>query len=295
MNKYTVSIIGTGIMGKGIASNLLKNGHKVRLYSRSPEKIEDLKNENSQIFNNPKEAAKESELVILCLTEDEVVEKEVIRSGLLDSNPKVILDCGTTSLPLTFRLAKDCAQRKIRFYDCPMTGSKNAAKDGQILFMIGAIEEEVEDVRFFLEACGKNTVYCGKIGDGQKAKLALNLIQAGIFEVYMEGFTLAQNAGVNAETLKEILLQSAAKSGIAEFKFPFVFSGNYETHFSLKNMRKDVYHAMELAKESKTSLSLCQNLPAIYDAGMNAGLGENDFCSLNEVTAKIHPPKSERP
>ncbi|TGK14345.1 NAD(P)-dependent oxidoreductase [Leptospira stimsonii] len=295
MKQNTISIIGTGIMGRGIASNLLNAGHKVRLYTRNTEKIRDLKNENSEIFTTATQAAKESDLVILCLTEDEVVEKEVLRSGLLETKPKVILDCGTTSLPLTLRLAKECTERKIRFYDSPMTGSKNAARDGQILFMIGARKEEVADVQFFLDICGKNTVYCGTVGDGQKAKLALNMIQAGIFEVYMEGFALVQNSGVDAEILKDILLQSAAKSGIAEFKFPFVFSGNYETHFSLKNMRKDVFHAIELAKESRTDLSLCKNLPSIYDKGMNAGYGENDFCSLNEVTAKIRPPKSENP
>lgn len=291
MNQYTISIIGTGIMGRGIASNLLNAGHKVRLYARNTEKIKDLKSENSEIFTSSKQAAENSDLVVLCLTEDEIVEKEVLQSGLLETNPKVILDCGTTSLPLTFRLAKECAHKNVRFYDSPMTGSKNAARDGQILFMIGARKEEVADVQFFLDICGKNTVYCGTVGDGQKAKLALNMIQAGIFEVYMEGFSLAQNSGVDAEILKEILLQSAAKSGIAEFKFPFVFSGNYETHFSLKNMRKDVYHAMDLAKESKTKLSLCQNLPEIFDKGMQAGFAENDFCSLNEVTAKIRPPR----
>ncbi|MGJ4751091.1 NAD(P)-dependent oxidoreductase [Leptospira kmetyi] len=295
MKEYTISIIGTGIMGRGIAENLGKAGHKLRLYARDLSKIADLKNEKTSLFHSPAEAAKESDLVVLCLTEDAVVETETISSGLLDAKPPIILDCGTTSLPLTLRLAKECADRKIRFYDSPMTGSKNAARDGQILFMVGANEEEVSDIRFFFEICGKNTEYCGSLGGGQKAKLALNMIQAGIFQVYMEGFELAKNSGIEPEILKNILLQSAAKSGIAEFKFPFVFNGNYETHFSLKNMRKDVYHAMELAKENKTDLSLCKNLPAIYDSGMKAGFGEKDFCSLNEVTAKIRPPKSKNP
>lgn len=282
-------------MGRGIASNLAKADQNLRLYTRNKLKIADLISDNVQIFDSPMEAVKNADLVILCLTEDTVIEKEVITSGLLEARPPIILDCGTTSLSMTFRLAKLCSAKQIRFYDSPMTGSKNAARDGQILFMIGADQADVSDIGFFFEICGKNTVYCGQVGGGQKAKLALNMIQAGIFQIYMEGFELAKNSGVEPEILKDILLGSAAKSGIAEFKFPFVFSGNYETHFSLKNMRKDVYHAMELAKENKTNLSLCQNLPEIYDAGMNAGFGENDFCSLNEVTAKIRPPKSENP
>ncbi|EMJ52974.1 phosphogluconate dehydrogenase (decarboxylating), NAD binding domain protein [Leptospira interrogans serovar Valbuzzi str. Duyster] len=276
-----------------MAVNLAKVGHSLRLYTRNVSKIQDLKKDNVQIFDSPVEAAKNSDLVVLCLTEDQIVEKETISSGLLDIKPPILIDCGTTSLSLTLKLSKLCLERKIRFYDSPMTGSKNAARDGQILFMIGARQEDVKDIQFFFEICGKNAVYCGSIGGGQKAKLALNMIQAGIFQVYMEGFELAKNSELDPSILKEILLQSAAKSGIAEFKFPYVFSGNYETHFSLKNMRKDVYHAIELAKENQTNLSLCKNLPEIYDLGMNAGYAENDFCSLNEVTAKIRPPKSE--
>ncbi|TGK35467.1 NAD(P)-dependent oxidoreductase [Leptospira gomenensis] len=295
MNKYTVSIIGAGIMGSGIARNLANAGYSPKLYARNPEKIRKLETLGCTIHENPSEAAHEADLVVLCLTEDSILKKEVFDSGLLESKPRIVLDCGTTSLPMTHLLAKECAARNIRFYDCPMTGSKNAAVDGQILFMIGATKKDTEDLRFFLEICGKDTVYCETIGSGQKVKLALNMIQAGIFQVYMEGFSLAQNSGLDPEILKTVLLQSAAKSGIAEFKFPFVFSGNYETHFSLKNMRKDVYHAMELAQTKGTSLPLCKNLPAIYDSGMNAGFAEKDFCSLNEVTAKIRPPKSEHP
>ncbi|WP_032914494.1 NAD(P)-dependent oxidoreductase [Leptospira santarosai] len=293
MKKRTISIIGTGIMGRGMASNLAKADQNLRLYARNIHKISDLISDNVRVFDSPVEAAKNADLVVLCLTEDAVIEKEVVTSGLLETNPPIILDCGTTSLPMTFRLAELCSSKRIRFYDSPMTSSKSASRDGQILFMVGAQKKEIEDIRFFFELCGKNIEYCDSLGGGQKAKLALNMIQAGIFQVYMEGFELAKHSGIRPEILKDILLQSAAKSGIAEFKFPFVFSGNYETHFSLKNMRKDIYHAMDLAKENRTNLSLCKNLPKIYDSGMKAGFGESDFCSLNEVTAKIRPPKSE--
>ena len=139
------------------------------------------------------------------------------------------------------------------------------------------------------ETCGKNTVFCGSVGDGQRAKITLNMVQAGIFEVYMEGFRLGMDQGVRPEILRDILLQSAARSGLADFKFPFVFSGNYETHFSLKNMRKDILHALNLARQKATPLPLCSSLAPIYDAGMREGLGEADFCSLNEVTARIAP------
>ncbi|MGQ2847308.1 NAD(P)-binding domain-containing protein, partial [Leptospira interrogans] len=114
-------------MGRGMAVNLAKAGHSLRLYTRNLSKIQDLKKDNVQIFDSPVEAAKNSDLVVLCLTEDQIVEKETISSGLLDTKPPILIDCGTTSLSLTLKLSKLCSEKKIRFYDSPMTGSKNAA------------------------------------------------------------------------------------------------------------------------------------------------------------------------
>ncbi|TGL62404.1 NAD(P)-dependent oxidoreductase [Leptospira sarikeiensis] len=291
-SSHKIAIIGTGIMGRGIASNLSKNGHTLSLYARSPEKIQDLKSEQIQIFSNIREAVSEAEIIVLCLTEDHVVEEAVYSSGLLNTKAKYIIDMGTTSPSLTDKLDQTFKKQNIQFLDAPMTGSKNAARDGQILFMVGAKnKEEIQNFSFVFEICGKNTVYCGKVGDGQKAKIALNMVQAGIFQVYMEGFSLAKENGISPNILKSILEQSAAKSGISEFKFPFVFSGNYETHFALKNMFKDLKHAISLAKTSNTKLPLCSGLDPIYQSGIEAGLGEKDYCSLNEVTARISPEK----
>ncbi|PJZ68412.1 3-hydroxyisobutyrate dehydrogenase [Leptospira perolatii] len=285
-----VSIIGTGIMGSGMAQNLSARNIPLRLYARNLNKIQHFESSKVHIFPNVLDAAKNSHLVVLCLTEDSVVEETVFQNGILSSGCKYLIDTGTTSPALTAKIHEACKKNNILFFDAPMTGSKNASRDGQILFMVGAKDSsEIADISFFFDICGKNLVYCGNVGDGQKAKIALNLVQAGIFQVYMEGFALAKENGISWATLKDILLQSAAKSGIAEFKFPYVFSGNYETHFSLKNMRKDVYHALHLSEELHTKLPLCSNLGKIYDAGISEGLGEMDFCSLNEVTAKITP------
>ncbi|PJZ26244.1 3-hydroxyisobutyrate dehydrogenase [Leptospira hartskeerlii] len=292
MSSRKIAIIGTGIMGRGIANNLSSKGHSLQLFARNPEKIQDLKSANISVHGDIKEAAKDSEIIILCLTEDHVVEESVFSSGLLETNAKYVIDVGTTSPSLTIKLKDAFQKQNIQFLDAPMTGSKNAARDGQILFMVGAkSKEEIQDISFVFEICGKNTVYCGQIGDGQKAKIALNMVQAGIFQVYMEGFSLAKSQGIDPSILKSILEQSAAKSGISEFKFPFLFSGNYETHFALKNMYKDLKHALSLGEESGTKLPLCSGLDEIYRSGIEAGLGEKDYCSLNEVTAKIPPAK----
>ncbi len=292
MAKREIAIIGTGIMGRGIANNLSGPETNLRLYARHIEKIKDLESPTRKIFSDIEHATKGAEIIILCLTEDSVLEDAIFRSGFSSSGVKYIIDMGTTSPSLTLKLQQTFHKTGTQFLDAPMTGSKNAARDGQILFMVGAKNKEsISEIHFIFESCGKNVVYCGNIGDGQKAKIALNMVQAGIFQVYMEGFTLAKEQGIHSEILKEILMQSAAKSGIAEFKFPFVFSENYETHFSLKNMKKDLHHAISLAEQKGTSLPLCSHLESIYEKGMRLGLAEKDYCSLNEVTARIRPAK----
>ncbi|TGJ99314.1 NAD(P)-dependent oxidoreductase [Leptospira semungkisensis] len=292
MSERTIAILGTGIMGRGIANNLSAAGHKLHLFARSPEKIKDMESPTRKIFGDIFEAAKDREILILCLTDDSSVENAVFHSKLLEAKPKYVIDMGTTSPALTQRLSNEFQKQGAKFLDAPMTGSKNAARDGQILFMIGArSQEEISEIHFILDLCGKNTVYCGNVGDGQKAKIALNMVQAGIFQIYMEGFLLAEKQGISSETLKEIIQQSGAKSGISDFKFPFVFSGNYETHFALKNMHKDLKHALAIASETKTVLPLSSQLDPIYQEGIQAGLGEKDYCSLNEVTARIRPAK----
>lgn len=102
-------------MGRGMATNLSKAGHNLRLYTRNVSKIQDLKKDNVQIFDSPIEASKNSDLVVLCLTEDQIVEKETISSGLLDLKPPVLIDCGTTSLSLTLKLSELCSAKKFVF------------------------------------------------------------------------------------------------------------------------------------------------------------------------------------
>jgi len=276
--KKTIAIIGTGIMGRGMALNLAKEGHFVRAYSRSLEKIQDLETISPQIqtFTSIEKATKDSDLTILCLTTDSIVEEAFEKIN----NTKHILDTGTTSLELTEKMWKKSQERGASFFDCPMTGSKLAAESGEIVFMFGGSQEEAAEFKYFLDACGKKTIYCGRIGNGQKVKIALNMVQAGIYEVLLEGLDLAKWLGLDAKTYYDAIDNSAAKSGISQVKLSRAIQGNFETHFSLKNMYKDILHAMNEANRLGLDLPLCKNLEPIYKKGVDYGFAEEDFLSI---------------
>jgi len=279
----TVAMIGTGIMGRGMAMNLKKSGVRLRLFSRSPDKLADLRDQNCDVFTSITEAATGSDLTVLCLTEDEVVRMAFFESDLLEARPGAIVDTGTTSPDLTLEMAVAAKAAGIPFLDAPMTGSKLAAAAGQILYMVGGDLSLLESLRFFFDICGKNVIHCGPVSSGQRAKIALNMVQAGLFQIYLEGFHLAARDGVSVDTMMDILQQSAAASPLLDFKMGCVLKRDFEPHFALRNMNKDMNHAMRRAQQLHTAIPLSSTLKSLYDAGLAAGYGDEDFCSLARV------------
>lgn len=286
-----ITILGSGIMGVGLAINLLKAGHTVRFFVRSIKLWKDLPEDLQEVLNSKncsqhlslRESIIGSELIVLCLTEDEIVEQIFFNPDLLKANPKWIIDTGTTSPELTMKMYESCKQRGIQFLDSPMTGSKLAAQNGQILFMVGANPNDTKDVHFFFEVCGKKTIYCGSVSAGQRAKIALNMIQAGLFQIYMEGFILAEKEQLDLKVFMEIIENSAATSPLLSFKMSHVIKKDYSTHFALKNMYKDLNHAMQRSKELHAILPLSSQLQKIYESGILAGFSDEDFSSLAKV------------
>lgn len=287
----TITLIGSGIMGTGMAINLLKKNHSVRLFTRKKKSWDQFSQEQKDLLNstfcsqhlNLKDALEGSELVILCLTEDEVVEELFFAEDFLKASPKWIVDTGTTSPELTLKMWNSCKDRKILFLDSPMTGSKLAAESGQILFMVGGDPTQIQELKYFFDTCGKKTIHCGAVSSGQRAKIALNMIQAGLFQVYTEGFLLAEKDGIDSNTFMEIMENSAGASPLLSFKMRSVLNQDYSAHFALKNMNKDLNHAMRRARELKVVLPVATQLKPIYEAGLLAGFGEEDFCSLAKV------------
>ncbi len=283
-----ISIVGVGIMGRGMALNLQKKGYSLRLYTRNLSKIKDLENDRTHISSSLKECVDNSDIVILCLTDDSVVEKHFFDNDFLNSKLKVVIDTGTTSPQLTLRMYEESKKKNFRFFDAPMTGSKNAALAGEIIYMMGGSDEDFEAGKEVFESCGKLTIRCGPVSYGQRAKIALNMVQAGIYQVYLEGFMLAKKQGIDFPVLYEILKNSAANSPILNFKIISAKNRDFSPHFALKNMNKDINHAIFQSLFYQVSLPLCSNLKTIYNAGMNANYGEEDFCSLAKINEELN-------
>jgi 3-hydroxyisobutyrate dehydrogenase-like beta-hydroxyacid dehydrogenase len=149
--------------------------------------------------------------------------------------------------------------------------------------MIGGDAKVYERIKPYLEPMGKRLYYCGGPGMGLHAKLTQNLILSNILQAFNEGMVLSTKAGVDPKLMLEILANSAAKSGLIEFKAPYVLSRNFEPQFSVKWMHKDIGLMLDSGKELNVPLPLTSLTRQLFQAAISTGHGEEDICSTIKV------------
>jgi 3-hydroxyisobutyrate dehydrogenase-like beta-hydroxyacid dehydrogenase len=114
------------------------------------------------------------------------------------------------------------------------------------------------------------------------------MVQAEILQSYMEGMVLAEKLGVSLDIFLEVIENSAARSGISDFKLKCIQEKNYSPNFALKNMNKDLNHALNLMLEMNVSLPQAMSLKTIYSQGITSNLGEEDFSSLIKINRSVN-------
>jgi 3-hydroxyisobutyrate dehydrogenase/2-hydroxy-3-oxopropionate reductase len=160
-----------------------------------------------------------------------------------------------------------------------MTGSKAGAESGTLLFMIGGDEQTIEKLKPLYAAMGKKIFRMGETGKGQSAKLVMNLQIALIYEGFAEALTLAAKLGVDAENLASLINSSMVKSGVVEYKLPFVLRRDFSPNFPLRLMRKDIQLALEAAKEARVKLPGLETVEEIYDVAVEDGHADLDYAA----------------
>jgi 3-hydroxyisobutyrate dehydrogenase-like beta-hydroxyacid dehydrogenase len=274
-------------MGGPMARHLLLAGHQVALWSHSPGKAMAMaKHGQGIVCATPAEVAAHSECIFLCVG-DTAMSREVITGpkGLsCAAKPgTVIVDCSTISPSESQHMAAELQQIGLYLLDAPCTGSKNGAEGGNLTFMVGGDKAVFERMRGFFEPMGRTIYYCGESGMGLHAKLSQNLLVGNLLHAFNESFVLATKAGVKPALLLEILNNSAAKTGLVAAKAPMVFARNFETHFSVKWLDKDMSLMLDSAAQMHVPLPLTSLSRQMFQAAIAKGYGEGDICGTIRV------------
>jgi len=278
-----IGFIGIGTMGKGMVENLLKNSFNVFAFNRTKSKLEAIKHENLTVVEAPKDLSEKTDVIFTCVSNDNAL-RDVLFSenGVFQTlkQDNILIDCGTTSLELTKEIYEKAKGKNVEFFDAPITGSKLGAESRQLLFMVGGSKKIFDKCKPLWDAMGKKAVYCGENGFGQKAKHALNLTASLILESYLEGLIFAMKNGVPIDAIRDVLDNSAAKSGIASFKVPYIMKRDFKPHFLYKLMHKDLKLAEKEIEKLGLDLPLTKEIFKQFQKGHEKGLDEEDFCSL---------------
>jgi len=280
-----VAFLGLGIMGHAMATNLVKAGHEVTTWNRTPEK----QVEGARPTASPAEAAQGVEVVWLCISDTAAVENVLFGANGVEQSltaGMIISDSSTISPTATRKFAVRVAQKGVQYVDSPMTGSKTGAEAGTLLFIVGGEEREVEKLKPLYAAMGKKIFRMGETGKGQSAKLVMNLQIALIYEGFAEALTLAAKLGVDAENLVHLINASMVKSGVVEYKAPFILRRDFSPNFPLRLMRKDIRLALDAAKEARVKLPGLETVEEVYDVAVEEGYADLDYAATLQLLEK---------
>jgi 3-hydroxyisobutyrate dehydrogenase-like beta-hydroxyacid dehydrogenase len=196
------------------------------------------------------------------------------------------VDSSTISPAATLKFAERVRAKGAKYVDAPVTGSKVAANDGTLTFMVGATAELIACLQPLFDAMGKAVIRMGGTGKGQAAKIAMNLQIALIYEGFAEGLTLATKLGVEPQRLIELIKASMVRSGVVDYKAQAVLERDFSPNFPLRLMHKDIHLMLEAAKQARVKLPALETVEEIYEVAAEEGLSDQDYAATLELLEK---------
>jgi len=278
-----IGFIGLGIMGKPMASRLVRAGFPVVVHNRSPEAADELAGEGAEVAGSPREVAESADIVVTMLPDSPDVEAVVlagedgvvagVREGML------FVDMSTIA-PATARAVHAAlAERGVEAVDAPVSGGEPAAVDGKLSIMAGGSEEALARARPVLDELG-TTTHIGPAGAGQVAKAANQIVVAVTIQAVAEALTLARRAGVDPARVREALLGGFAQSKILEVHGERMLEGSYEPGFRIELHRKDLAIALQTAREEGVPLFATAQVAELLNALIAQGAGARDHSAV---------------
>ena len=280
-----VAFLGMGIMGRPMAANLTKAGHEVIVWNRTPGKSV----EGARVAASPAEAAQGCDVVWMCVSNTGAVEQllfgeEGVERALAPG--MVVVDSSTISPNATCEYAERVRARGADYLDAPITGSKVGAESGQLIFIVGGEQSAIDRAQPLFSAMGKRVIRVGENGKGQVAKLGMNLMIALIYEGFAEALTLTGKLGVDPAIFLELVQASMVRSGVVDYKAPFVMRRDFSPNFPLRLMHKDIHLMLDAAREARVKLPGLETVDEIYEVASEEGQDDLDYASTLSLLEK---------
>ncbi|WP_436644501.1 NAD(P)-dependent oxidoreductase [Microbaculum sp. FT89] len=285
-----VGLVGVGLMGHGIAANVLKAGYPlVFLDHPGNRSVDDLRAGGAEPRVTGAAVAQTSDVIILCVTGTPQVEDVLFREDGILAGMKpgtIIVDCSTAIASSTREIAGRVAAAGGRFMDAAMTRTPKEAEEGRLNLIVGAPEDLFAEVLPLLQSYAENIVHAGPVGAGHELKLLHNFVSLGFSAVFAEAAAAARKAGVADGPFLEVLGKGGAAGVVFDRLRPFMETGDIEGfRFSLSNGLKDLSYYNTMVEELGAQHAMATAARAMYAQVVEAGHGNDPVPELISILA----------
>jgi 3-hydroxyisobutyrate dehydrogenase-like beta-hydroxyacid dehydrogenase len=264
-----IGLIGVGLMGHGIASNLIKNGYILSVLEHpGNQPLDDLKKAGARACRSVATLAADSEVVILCVTGTAQVEAVVLADDGLARTMQpgtAVIDCSTALPSSTDRVARAVQEAGGRFLDAPMTRTPKEAAEGRLNLLVGGDAELFNEMRPLLSAFAENITHVGPIGSGHRMKLLHNYVSLGSVALLAEAAACALRARIAPEVFIEILTKGGGAGTALERIKPYLLARDSSAlKFAMANAKKDLTYYNSMAEQAGAVRDIGQAVLATF-------------------------------
>ena len=245
-----VGFIGLGIMGRGMANNLLKAGFPLRVWNRTASRMDALVQAGAEAGQSPADVAANCDIIVTCVSDTPDVAHVLLgENGVIHgARPgAVVVDCSTISPQATKEFAAKLAEKQVKMLDAPISGGSEGAAKGTLSIMIGGDADQVERVMPIFQAMGKTITHIGPTGAGQTVKLVNQILVVGNCLAMCEALLVAQAGGVDLQKTLDAVSQGAAGSWMLSNRGPQIIRRDWRPGFTVALQQKDLRLVLDAA------------------------------------------------
>jgi 3-hydroxyisobutyrate dehydrogenase-like beta-hydroxyacid dehydrogenase len=288
--KTAIGLIGAGLMGHGIASNLLKHGHALAVLEHpGNQPLDALKAAGATTQRSAQALARAVDVVILCVTGSPQVEAVLqgpdgVLSGLRPG--AVVIDCSTAVPQSTARMAQAVHAAGGRFLDAPMTRTPKEAAEGRLNLLVGGDAALFAECRPLLACFAENITHVGPVGAGHTMKLLHNYVSLGFIALLSEAAACAQRAGVAPAVLVDVLAKGGGGSVALERLKPYLLDRDTASlRFAMANAQKDIDYYQTMARDAGAVAEIADAVLRTYAQAATEGGPQAQAIELSALLA----------
>lgn len=275
-----IAFLGLGIMGNAMAKKLLPLQNELRVWNRSKGKADALIKNGAKEVTSIVEVVQDVDAIFTMLSNPQAIENIALGNDgfLKHAKPNSLwVNTSTVNPSFAIHMKEQAALANVRYLDAPVSGSKVPAENGELTFLVGGDQVDLEQVRPLLLTMGKNIHHLGETGKGSAMKMVLNLMLGQAMLAFSEAILLGSSSGLSKETMFSILLGGPIAPAFLQNKKSKLEKEDYNPEFPLQLLHKDFHLIAQTAYESGISLPLTAIAKEVYALAKASGKGDQDF------------------